>query len=163
LMPGGDSRYVIMILPFTLLAMATYFHDSRKLRQFLGIFLLLTISVSLYRLIWWDNIYFKNNQSYVSLRNKMSEPYELVSEVPKYSYYIFGKPSKDLRDIKSSTKYIVIFGQEEYNKEILKSINKAFDIHNIEYLNDKIIAATSREARFKTIKITTNTAVQPSH
>ena len=77
IMPGGDSRYIIMIVPFTLLTITTYFNDSKKLRLFLGIILVLTISVSMFRLIWWDSIYFINNKSYVDLRNKISEPYML--------------------------------------------------------------------------------------
>ncbi len=156
IMPGADSRYIIMILPFTLLAIATYFNDSSKLRLCLGIFLLLTISVSMYRMVWWDSIYFNNNKSYADIRNRMSEPYELISETPKYSYYIFGKPSKDIKDINKNSKYIVVFGMDEYNKKMIKSINKKFTIDHIEYLDDKIIAGNRRDTKFNTIKIATN-------
>ena len=160
LMPGGDSRYIIMILPFTLLAIATYFNDSRKLRMYLGIFLLLTISVSVYRMVWRDSLYFNNNQSYVNIRHKMTESYALISETPKYSYYIFGKQSKQIKDINNYSKYIVLFGTDKYNKMMLKSIKDKFNIDHIEYLDDKIIVSDNRDAKLNTIKITTNPAVR---
>jgi hypothetical protein len=159
IMPGSDSRYIIMILPFTLLAIATYFNDSKKLRLCLGIFLLLTILVSMYRLIWWDSIYFNNNKSYVGIQDKMSEPYELISETPKYSYYIFRRPCKNAKDINKNSKYIVVFGTDKYNKLMLQIIHDKFKIDHIEYLDHKIIAENSRDAKFNTIKITTNIAV----
>ena len=52
IMPGGDSRYIIIIVPFSLLAIATMFNDSKKLRLFMGILLLSTILISIFRLSW---------------------------------------------------------------------------------------------------------------
>ena len=44
-MPGGDSRYIITIVPFTLLAITTMFNDGKKLRLFMGVLLLSTILI----------------------------------------------------------------------------------------------------------------------
>lgn len=57
------SRYIIIIVPFALLTIATYFKDNKKLRIFLRIALLLTFSISLIRLVFWDSIYFGNNKA----------------------------------------------------------------------------------------------------
>ena len=132
IMPGGDSRYIIMIVPFTLLTITTYFNDSKKLRLFLGIILLMTISVSMFRLIWWDSIYFINNKSSVDLKNKISEPYMLISESSKIAYYIFGKGSNTDKDISNETKTIVLFGNDKYNNEIIKNIEDKYKIAHIE-------------------------------
>jgi len=162
LMPGGDSRYIIMILPFTLLAFATYFNDGRNLRLGFGMILLLTISVSIYRLAWWDSIYFNNNTAYVNIRTKISEPYVLVSETPKYSYYIFGKSSSNIKDINNECQYIVVYGSDEYNKKMLNLLQGKINIDNIEILDDKIIAAISRDAKYHTIIITAKGSVNPA-
>jgi len=153
IMPGGDSRYIIMILPFTLLAIATYFDDSRKLRLFLGIILLLTISVSMYRLIWWDSIYFINNKSVVNLKNQMDEPYMLISKTSRQSYYIFGKASKDVKDISKGERSIVVFGDEKYIAQTIISVHNKLDIDHIEYLNDKIVAGRDPNEIYRTVRI----------
>lgn len=153
IMPGGDSRYIIMILPFTLLAITIYFDDSRKLRLFLGIILLFTISVSMYRLIWLDSIYFINNKSYVNIKNQMSEPYMLISEASSYSYYIFGKGSNNAKDISKGARCIVVFGKDKYIAQTINSMHNKLDIDHIEYLQDKIIAGRDPNEIYRTVKI----------
>ncbi len=155
IMPGGDSRYIIMILPFTLLAITTYFNDSRKLRFFLGIILIFTISVSMYRLIWLDGIYFINNKSYVNIKNQISEPYMLISESSSYSYYIFNKGNHNVKDINTKTKHIVVFGRNKFSENIIKYIHDKFGIDHIEYLDDKIITGRGPEEIYRTIKVIT--------
>jgi hypothetical protein len=154
IMPGGDSRYIIMIVPFTLLTITTYFNDSKKLRLFLGIILVLTISVSMFRLVWWDSIYFNNNKSYIALKNKISEPYMLISESEKIAYYIFGKSSNTVEDINNQTKNIILFGNDKYNNKSIKNIGNKYKIDHIENYVDKIIVGRDQDSIYDTIKIT---------
>lgn len=153
IMPGGDSRYIIMIVPFTLLALTTYFNDSKNLRSSLGIFLLLTILISMFRLVYWDSIYFINNRSCTNIKNKIIEPYMLISESPRWSYFIFGKASHGVQDISSDTKNIVVFGRNKYDKDIIKNIQNKLEIDHIEYLNDEIITGHGLDEICSTIKI----------
>jgi hypothetical protein len=153
LMPGGDSRYIIMILPFTLLAIGTYFPDGKILRLFLGLFLIFTIAVSLFRMCCWDNIYFANNKSCAHIRKTIHEPYVLISEFPKISYFIWGKPSIAAQDIPQASKNIVVFGTDDYNNKIINLVSQKYGIERIDHLNDAIITGHGPGSIFNTIKI----------
>lgn len=154
-MPGGPPRYVIMIVPFSLLAITTYFNDSKKLRLFIKIILCFTISVSIFRLAFWDTIYFNNNKSYVNIRNKMSEPYMLISAAPRYSYFIFHKGSNNIEAVNENIKVITVFGNEAYDKGIIAGLQDKFKVDHIEYLDDRIITGHGSGEIYYTVKIYT--------
>ncbi len=151
--PGGPSRFIIMIMPLTLLTITTYFDDSKKLRLGLGLFLLLTISVSMFRLMVWDRIYFVNNRSYARMKSQISEPYMLISEAPRYSYYIFGKGSKKVQDINQDTKHMILFGKEQWLKEITKMVHDYIKHAQIEYLHEKYITGHNPGDIYCAVKI----------
>ena len=155
IMPGGDSRYIITILPFTLLAIATMFKDSKKLRLFMGMLLLSTILISMFRLVGWDSIFFNNNKSYINIKSQIIEPYTLISEASRYSYFIFGKGSNMVKDISKGNRYIVVFGKDKYIDKTIKTIHDKFDIDHIEYLDDKIITGHDPGEIYRTIKVIT--------
>jgi hypothetical protein len=152
-MPGSDSRYIITILPFTLIVIATTFKDCNKLRLFLGTFLVCTILISAFRMIAWDSIFFNNNQSSINIKNEMREPYTLISEEGRYSYFIFGKRSNSLESLDKEPKIIVIFGRDKFNDKTLNSLRKKVKISRIEYLSEKIIVAHGPEEIYHTVKI----------
>ena len=83
----------------------------------------------------------------------MSEPYTLISEAPRYSYFIFEKASKSIQDLNKETKNIVVFGRANFDKETLKILHKKLKIKHIEYLPDKIIATHGPDGNYDTIKI----------
>lgn len=153
-MPGGDSRYIIMLLPFTLLAIGIYFHDTRILRILLLSFLGFTILVSLYRVVIRDSIFFINNRSYVAINKQMVEPYMLISEAPIYSYFIFNKGSNELKDITKENTNIVIFGRAEFDKQMIARLRSKFNTIGIEYIPNEI-AANNHGEIYRTIKVTT--------
>ena len=119
----------------------------------MGIILVMTISVSMFRLIWWDSIYFINNKSSVNLKNKISEPYMLITESSKTAYYIFGKYSNTDKDISGETKTIVLFGNDKYINEITKNVEDKYKIAHIEKFEDKIIVGRDPDSIYSTIKI----------
>ena len=83
----------------------------------------------------------------------MSEPYTLISEESRYSYFIFGKRSNSFGNLSKETKNIVVFGRDKFNKDTLNNLQEKFKINHIEYLSDKIIAAHGPEEIYNTIKI----------
>lgn len=153
IMPGGNSRYIIMVMPFSLVAIATYFKDSFRLRVCLIIILIFTMLVSLYRIIFWDNIYFDNNKSLYSIRNEIKEPYLLISQSPRYSYYIFGKGSHHKEDVFKTQKDIVIFGKNDYVQNTIQEFQKVLMIDRIEHLNGKMITGQGADERYLTVRI----------
>ena len=153
-MPGGDSRYIISILPFSLLIIVTMFKDGKKLRLFLGIYLVFTILITIFRLGYWDSIFFINNKSSISMKSQISEPYTLISEAPRYSYFIFGKASRRLKDLNKASKNIVVFGRDNFTKQTLKNLREKFKINHIDYLPDKIIVAHGPDGIYNALKIT---------
>jgi hypothetical protein len=153
IMPGGDSRYIITIVPFSLLAITTMFNDSKKLRLFMGFLLLSTILISTFRLVGWDSIFFINNKSSVNIKKQMVEPYTLISEASRYSYFIFGKGSNSLKDLNNEAKNIVVFGRNIFNEETLKKLQEKYKIDHIQYLPDRIIVAHGSDEIYHTVKI----------
>ena len=83
----------------------------------------------------------------------MSEPYTLISEASRYSYFIFGKGSNSFKDINKETKNIVVFGRNKFNEETLKKLQEKYKIDHIQYLPDKIIVAHGPDEIYNTIKI----------
>ena len=83
----------------------------------------------------------------------MTEPYMLISQSPRYSYYIFDKRSNGAKDINNETKCIVLFGNDEYIKKTIKSLQNKLAIDHIEYLRDKIVAGHDQGEIYDTAKI----------
>lgn len=136
---GSASRYIIMVVPFSLLAIATYFKDSPKLRVSLGAALLVTLSISLFRLFFWDSIYFANNKSFAYIRKNIKEPYMLVSQSPRISYYLFNKRSIDIADINHGHGTMIIFGNKEYIDANINLLKQQAKIEHIDDVNHTII------------------------
>ncbi len=132
IMPGGPSRYIIMVVPFTYLTLATYFRDNNKIKILLVIILLLTFSISLARLVFWDSKYFENKKALDYVHKNIVKPFILLSEDPRYSYYIFNKSADDIKGITKDTKYIVIFGHETFIQSKIEEIKRITPVKNIE-------------------------------
>jgi hypothetical protein len=148
-----SSRYIIMIVPFTLLAVATYFKDCKKLKVLFSIVLVMTLSVSLYRIIYWDSIFFKNEKSLKYIQQQVREPYILISQFPRYTYYIFNKSANNIEDIKNKSRLIVVFGNKEYIKSYLNTIDKKIKNVKVEKINKQLILGHANDEIINIIKI----------
>lgn len=150
---GHDSRYILMILPFSLLIVATYFNNLNRLRLSLLVVLLLTFSISIFRLIFWDSVFFKNKPSFDYVRKNISEPYTLISQSSRVSYFIFAKRSDNLDKIKEGNGPIIVFGNEEYVKKTKKYISQKYKVIKTENLYKQFILAHRRDEIYNIAKI----------
>lgn len=154
--PWRESRYIMMIIPFTLLTIGTIFKDSKIFRFLLSMALCMTIAISLFRLYYWDSVYFINNKSLEYVQEKVEEPYILISQSPRLSYYIFNKRNNNVRDIKNEAGCIMIFGNEAYIQDNIKTIQKIIKVDQMERYPQEIIIGHSRDEIYNIVKIIAN-------
>ena len=153
---GHDSRYLIMVIPFSLVAIATYFKDNVRLRVILWLVLLYTLSISSYRMIFWDSVFFKNKQSYEYVQKNIMEPYNLISQSSRYSYYIFNKRSVSINIMVKDDGNIIVFGNDQYIKEMIETINRKFNIKRVERIDRQFIMAHRDDEIYHIVKIILN-------
>ncbi len=135
--PGYDSRYIILIIPFTLYAIAMQFDKNHKrtLRKILGIIAIVTVLISLVRVTYWDSIYFKNKSTFSYIRKTIGEPYTLISQSPRISYYVFGKRASKIEDIKDNIRNVVIYGDNAYIASNINIIKDKYGIKDCKFID----------------------------
>ena len=153
---GNTSRYIIMIIPFSLLAIAIYFKDSVKLRNSLSAALLLTFFISAFRLVVWDSVFFVNNTSHEYVKEKLTKYCAVISQSPRVSYYIFNKGANDEYNIDKDCKVIVIFGNKEYIESKSHNLKGKYDIKHIENTRKEFILGHSTYEQYQLIKVFVN-------
>lgn len=156
IMPGGPSRYIIMVLPFTYLTLGTYFRENNKLKLVLVMMLLLTFSISLARLVFWDSKYFDNQKALDYVHNNIVKPFILISGDHRYSYYIFNKSADDIKGITKDTKCIVIFGHESFIQAKIEEIKRITPVNHIEKSNATINTGLQEDETDYIVKIIVN-------
>lgn len=156
IMPGGSPRYIIMIVPFSLLIIANYFRDNYRLKISLRIVLLMTLSISLFRLFFWDSIYFANKKPLEYVRENIMEPYVLISQLPRSSYYIFNKRDSNIDDIDIYWKNIIIFGNKEYIDAKINHLKEKYTIGHIENIQKEFVLGHGKMERYNIMRICSN-------
>ena len=151
-----DSRYVIFILPLTLLAMATYFRNDIILKRCLSIILLVTIASSIFRLAVWDRIIFGNYETKRAIKEKIAEPYLLMSQSPRDAYYIFQKRCDREAGNSRGIKTILLFGNKEYLSIKIDSIQQRYAIKAVEYFDKPIVYGHGDDYLFFIVRIVLN-------
>jgi len=153
---GHDSRYIITIIPFSLVAIATYFKDNVRFRIILWIVLLFTLSITSYRLIFWDSVFFKNKLPYEYVQKNIVEPYNLISQSSRYSYYIFNKRSISIKNVVKGDGPFIVFGNNKYINDIINTINMKFNIKRVERIDSQFIMAHRDDEIYHIVKIIIN-------
>jgi hypothetical protein len=150
---GNDSRFIIMVFPFTLLTIATFYKNTIYLRVSLCALLLFTLSISCYRIFFWDIHFFKNNQSMEYVKKNIMEPFTLISESPRYSYYIFNKRADNIDKITFRSNPIIVFGNSRYIDNITRLIKNTYKVVRIENMNTKFMLAHGEDEMYNVTKI----------
>ena len=139
IIPGYEPRYITIVLPLTLLAIATYFKNDIILSRCFTIILIVTVASSVFRLVYWEKIFFGNYETKKYITENITEPYLLMSQSPRDAYYVFNKRCSREANNSSGLKTAILFGSNEYLTAKIDSLQKKHSIKTIEYLDKAIV------------------------
>ena len=118
--------------------------------------LLFTLSISSYRLIYWDSVFFNNKLPFEYVQKNIVEPYNLISQSSRYSYYIFNKRSVSIENVVQGDGPFIVFGNNKYINDIINTINVKFNIKRVERIDGQFIMAHRDDEIYHIVKIIIN-------